>query len=146
MANCERELAAKPQAGPDETANELVPTSSYRRVRTDADAAAPRVTAGASAPMRSLLRSLLRAHRGLPGEMRKLGDKYVMKEFKDTRDVTKPEHLAAFRGAWEHYHAQLRAPDRGRVGDELSEDTVDSMSDEQRNQLIELRLGAQGKK
>ena len=44
--------------------------------------------------MRSLLRSLLRAHRGLPGEMRKLGDKYVMKEFKDTRDVTKPEHLA----------------------------------------------------
>ena len=44
------------------------------------------------------------------------------------------------------YLAQLRAPDRGRVGDELSEDTVDKMSDEQRNQLIELRLGAQGKK
>jgi hypothetical protein len=96
--------------------------------------------------MRSLLRSLLRAHRGLPGEMRKLGDKYVMKEFKDTRDVTKPEHLAAFRGAWEHYLAQLRAPAGGRVGDELSEDTVDKMSDEQRNQLIELRLGAQGRK
>ena len=95
--------------------------------------------------MKTLLRDLLRAHRTLPPQMRKLGDKYVMKEFKDTRDVTKPEHLAAFRTGWEQYLAQIRSQqgvqDR-TYGKELSDEAVDTMSNEQRNKLIDLRISA----
>ena len=61
--------------------------------------------------MRSLLRSILREHRvRLPREMRELGDRYVMKEFRDTRSATEVEVLQRFRGAWEQ--SALPAPRR----------------------------------
>ena len=96
--------------------------------------------------MRQLLRQILRAHRTkLPPNMRSLGDQYVRKEFADMRDVTKPEHLAAFRTGWEQYLAQIRSQqgfqDR-TYGKELSDEAIDTMSNEQRNKLIDLRISA----
>lgn len=67
-----------------------------------------------------------------------LGDKYVMKEFKDTRAVTDPKVLKQFRGAWEGYVAQLRTQNSS-FGKELDPDAIGAMSDDQRNKLIDLR-------
>lgn len=74
----------------------------------------------------SLLRRILRAHRLLPKEMRRLGDAYVVKEFRDHRDVCvslfvarrllvrvlchRPqEQLTRFRAGWEAYLADVES-------------------------------------
>lgn len=55
----------------------------------------------------SLLRSIFRLHRKLPIEMRKLGDAYVLNEFKLHRK-TKPELLRNFFEEWNGYVSLLK--------------------------------------
>lgn len=49
--------------------------------------------------VRILYKTILRLHRGLPQEVRELGDQYVKDEFKRHKDVTK-EHVAPFMMEW----------------------------------------------
>ena len=91
--------------------------------------------------MRSLLRQILREHRRrLPAEMRKLGDRYAVKEFRDHMDAGEAQ-LAKFESAWAAYLADLKGRE-SKFGADLSEETIDAMSDDQRHKLIDLRLSS----
>lgn len=89
-----------------------------------------------------LLREILRAHRKLPGELRRLGDRYVMKEFQDHRKTTDAATLRKFEAGWTEYLVQLRAQTAAQQphGAELEPGLVDKMTDEQRLKLIDLRF------
>eukprot|EP00461_Guttulinopsis_vulgaris_P003475 UN03476 len=54
-----------------------------------------------------LYRSILRAHRYLPPDMRMVGDVYVQEEFRAHRNA-KPQHLQPFYEQWIGYLGHLR--------------------------------------
>ena len=55
-----------------------------------------------------LYRRLLRLHRALPPDMRRLGDAYIGEEFRKHR-AAKPSFLPPFFAAWERYAAELES-------------------------------------
>ncbi|KAJ8609482.1 hypothetical protein CTAYLR_005434 [Chrysophaeum taylorii] len=93
-----------------------------------------------------LLRRILREHRRLPTpEMRRLGDKYVVKEFRDHRGVSDVGQLARFFAGWEAYLADIQSQcvrRTSRFGANLTDEVVDAMNDDQRQRLVDLRLSA----
>ena len=94
-------------------------------------------------PVLALFRRILRAHRSLPTEMRKLGDAYVVAEFKKHK-AAKPQFVPTFVAEWSRYAADLEAqvPLAAPVGRELSPAELRSLSDEQRVQLKTLQAEA----
>ncbi|KAF2766315.1 ACN9-domain-containing protein [Teratosphaeria nubilosa] len=84
-----------------------------------------------------LYRRILRAHRKhLPTEMRVLGDKYVMSEFRAHRNVENPVHIVGFLTEWQTY-AQTVEGDNWR-GEKMDKGKIDKMSDQQIGQMYEL--------
>jgi Complex1_LYR-like len=89
----------------------------------------------------SLYRGILRAHRKLEPELKRLGDAYVRDEFQRHK-AAKPKFLANFFREWEKYLHTLEAqnPALGQtIGADLTPDAVAAMSDEQKAQLSKLR-------
>jgi len=88
-----------------------------------------------------LYRRLLRAQRGLPYEMRSLGDAYVKAEFRRHREVTNPVHVMGFLTQWKIYLDQLPSTGVGArnfSGKKLDVTIFEKMSNEQLGQLYEL--------
>mmetsp|Transcript_11004 Transcript_11004/g.16016 ORF Transcript_11004/g.16016 Transcript_11004/m.16016 type:complete len:129 (-) Transcript_11004:575-961(-) len=59
-----------------------------------------------------LYRSILRAHKHLPSEMRALGDVYVKTEFRQHQNVTKEDQLTQFHDAWNKYLSGIEQTSR----------------------------------
>ncbi|KAK5125149.1 hypothetical protein LTR85_000825 [Meristemomyces frigidus] len=84
-----------------------------------------------------LYRRLLRAHRKhLEPEMRVLGDKYIMSEFRAHREIDNPVHIVGFLSEWQMYAQQIEG-DLWR-GEKMDKSKVDKMSDQQIGQMYEL--------
>lgn len=74
-----------------------------------------------------LYRRILRAHRKhLPHEMRVLGDKYVMAEFRAHRNVDNPVHIVGFLSEWQMYVQSIEG-DAWR-GEKMDKSKIDKMS------------------
>jgi len=87
-------------------------------------------------PPKPLYRSLLRAHRLLPIEMRALGDDYVKAEFRRHKSTTNPVHIIGFLSQWKMYLEELPATNFN--GRKLDPTVFEKMSAEQLGQLYEL--------
>lgn len=94
--------------------------------------------------VRLLYKSLLRLHRGLPVELKAIGDQYVRDEFRRHRDAPAAE-AGVFLQEWAGYAINLakqlgvRGVHKSRaVGDTLSETQLEQLRDEQLVQLYEL--------
>lgn len=77
-----------------------------------------------------LYRSLLRAHRSLPSDMRSLGDSYVRDEFKRHQKIDNPLQIVAFHSQWQMYLEQLKGGKDGIQirGKSLETDMFDKVS------------------
>lgn len=90
----------------------------------------------------SLYRDILRLHRAkLPHDMRSLGDTYVKNEFRLHREA-KPAFVTTFLKEWDLYVAQLRMQRGDQIGSDLPTESMESLSDEQKEQLKILRSEA----
>ncbi|KAH8109570.1 ACN9-domain-containing protein [Phellopilus nigrolimitatus] len=88
-----------------------------------------------------LYRSILRAHRYLPVEMRSLGDDYVKAEFQRHKSTDNPLHIIGFLSQWKMYlDAIPKSHDSGAqwTGRKLDQTVFEKMSNEQIGQLYEL--------
>ncbi|XP_053956874.1 succinate dehydrogenase assembly factor 3, mitochondrial [Anastrepha obliqua] len=99
--------------------------------------------------VRILYKTILRLHRGLPEELRDLGDKYARDEFR--RHLTcAPMEAQLFMTEWAKYAVTitsqlgLKGKPTGAIGDELDTSTVEMLKDDQVVQLYELMLAAKG--
>lgn len=84
-----------------------------------------------------LFRSILREHRRLPPQMRRLGDDYVRSEFRLHR-TAKPQHLEGFFSEWGKYLISLRTR-TDKIGRDLDESSRAVLNEEQRLKLMELK-------
>uniref|UniRef100_A0A7S2T1P4 Succinate dehydrogenase assembly factor 3 n=1 Tax=Chloropicon primus TaxID=1764295 RepID=A0A7S2T1P4_9CHLO len=96
---------------------------------------------------------ILRLHRSsLPLPLRDMGDQYVRQEFRsmwNLKDADMEKHYDEFSGQWEDYAKTLgTAPQEGAgesvaerdvVSGDLKEETLKTLSDEQREQLKRLK-------
>mmetsp|Transcript_8738 Transcript_8738/g.32229 ORF Transcript_8738/g.32229 Transcript_8738/m.32229 type:complete len:114 (-) Transcript_8738:1280-1621(-) len=91
-----------------------------------------------------LYRNILRLHRlKMTGPMRELGDSYVREEFKNMKANAKSEHWAPFVTEWQNYLAQMSGMgDHVQSSGDLTEELLESMNPEQRQQLARLRKEA----
>ena len=93
----------------------------------------------------ALYRRILQLHRAkLPQDMRKLGDAYVRKEWRDHKTAAS-SYVPLFLEAWTQYADDLqRAKDVKQVGRDLNPKVVSEMTDEQRMMLAKLEREARG--
>ncbi|XP_005099796.1 succinate dehydrogenase assembly factor 3, mitochondrial [Aplysia californica] len=95
-----------------------------------------------TARVRALYKALLKLHRGLPVQMKALGDQYVKEEFRLHKEA-KPEETEVFMQEWTKYYVTL-AKQLGQrrhkqlVGNDLSPQMLDNLRPEQMGQLHEL--------
>lgn len=92
--------------------------------------------------VRILYKAILRLHRGMPGELRALGDQYVRDEFKRHK-TAEPEFVPVFMKEWTNYALTMskqmgRKSGYDRFGVKLSEEDLSKFSEEQIGQLFEL--------
>ncbi|KAH7912821.1 ACN9-domain-containing protein [Hygrophoropsis aurantiaca] len=97
-----------------------------------------KATSATLLPPIPLYRSLLRAHRGLPIEMRSLGDDYVKAEFRRHKDVTNPVYVMGFLSQWKMYLDELPKDPDAKNFKKLDATVFEKMSPEQLGQLYEL--------
>lgn len=84
-----------------------------------------------------LYRNILRLHRSLPEEMRKLGDLYVKSEFRAHRTLTNQMQILEFLHSWTLYKNSIKAQvAAGLKGEKIN---LEELKDEQILQLDELR-------
>ncbi|KAL7292237.1 hypothetical protein TKK_0014185 [Trichogramma kaykai] len=102
--------------------------------------------------VRVLYKMVLRLHRGLPDEIRELGDVYVKDEFRRHKNCG-PTEANVFLNEWADYAINLseqlglRGPKTAKpLGQVLDETLIDKMRDEQVHQLYELMLAARNEK
>ncbi|XP_063217636.1 succinate dehydrogenase assembly factor 3, mitochondrial [Bacillus rossius redtenbacheri] len=100
--------------------------------------------------VRLLYKTILRLHRGLPEELRKIGDGYARDEFKRHKQCNTAE-TAVFMSEWTRYVILLaqqlgvRGPATGaRLGQNLEDALLDDMRDDQVQQLYDLLVAATG--
>uniref|UniRef100_A0A1I7RNF1 Succinate dehydrogenase assembly factor 3 n=2 Tax=Bursaphelenchus xylophilus TaxID=6326 RepID=A0A1I7RNF1_BURXY len=92
-----------------------------------------------------LYKRILRLHYGLPKELRIMGDSYVKDEFRRHKAAS-PEQSLLFLKEWTLYCTALskqltqKGIARGKLGDDLDPRLLDKFSDEQIQQLYELKL------
>ncbi|XP_037949737.1 succinate dehydrogenase assembly factor 3, mitochondrial [Teleopsis dalmanni] len=102
-----------------------------------------------SQKVRLLYKTILRLHRGLPEELRDLGDQYAKDEFRRHLKCT-PMEAQLFMTEWAKYAATLstqlgiRGKPKGRLGGDLDPKIVEILKDDQAVQLYELMLAAKG--
>jgi hypothetical protein len=89
-----------------------------------------------SSRAKGLYRSIFRAHKELPLPMKELGNAYVRSEFK-LHKASKPEFLNQFFEEWEFYLQSIKS-NKWRQTD-LDDDTISSLSAEQKQKLIDLK-------
>lgn len=91
-----------------------------------------------------LYRSILRAHRYLPVEMRSLGDDYIKAEFRRHRDVTNPGHIIGFLSQWKVYLDQIPiGPEAQHFrGEKLDPTVFEKLSEEQLGQMYQLMVAS----
>ncbi|XP_018393856.1 PREDICTED: succinate dehydrogenase assembly factor 3, mitochondrial [Cyphomyrmex costatus] len=101
--------------------------------------------------VRILYKTILRLHRGLPAEVRPLGDGYVRDEFRRHKGCVESEAIV-FLHEWTNYAVSLaeqlglRGPHMAQpLGRYLKEKDIEKMRDEQVCQLYELMIAATGK-
>ncbi|GFN93092.1 succinate dehydrogenase assembly factor 3, mitochondrial [Plakobranchus ocellatus] len=92
--------------------------------------------------VRALYKAILKLHRGLPLQMKALGDQYVKEEFRAHKNAEPPE-VAVFMQEWTKYYVTLaqQLSQRKReqiVGENLSPEMLDNFREEQLGQLHEL--------
>lgn len=73
-----------------------------------------------------LYRRILRSHRKMDPEMRILGDKYVISEFRAHRNIDNPIHIIGFLTEWQTYAQQIEG-DSWR-GEKMDRNKIDKMS------------------
>ncbi|XP_033148933.1 succinate dehydrogenase assembly factor 3, mitochondrial [Drosophila busckii] len=99
--------------------------------------------------VRLLYKTILRLHRGLPRELRSLGDNYVRDEFRRHLKCN-PMESQLFMTEWARYASTitqqlgLRGKPKGELGEELQSEAVEMLKDDQVVQLYELMLAAKG--
>ncbi|XP_005183918.1 succinate dehydrogenase assembly factor 3, mitochondrial [Musca domestica] len=99
--------------------------------------------------VRILYKTILRLHRGLPDELKDLGDKYVKDEFRRHLKCN-PMEAQLFMTEWAKYAVTIskqlgiRGKPLGTIGDDLDKETVEMLNDDQTVQLYELMLAAKG--
>ncbi|XP_075146078.1 succinate dehydrogenase assembly factor 3 [Haematobia irritans] len=99
--------------------------------------------------VRILYKTVLRLHRGLPDELRELGDRYVKDEFRRHLKCT-PMEAQLFMTEWAKYAVTItkqlgiRGKPTGTLGEDIDEQTVEMLKDDQAVQLYELMLAAKG--
>ncbi|ESO94262.1 hypothetical protein LOTGIDRAFT_215760 [Lottia gigantea] len=92
--------------------------------------------------VRALYKAILKIHRGLPLEMKALGDQYVKEEFRQHQNASSAE-ADIFMQEWTKYYMTL-AKQIGRrranvtVGQNLSSELLNCFNEEQIGQLNEL--------
>ncbi|XP_069947159.1 succinate dehydrogenase assembly factor 3, mitochondrial isoform X2 [Cherax quadricarinatus] len=98
--------------------------------------------------VRILYKTILKIHRGLPMELRELGDQYTRDEFRRHKEAT-PEQAQIFMEEWTKYAVtvvkQLRISSSHSAkvfGTPLKGKDLDQFSDEQIYQLFELHEAA----
>lgn len=98
--------------------------------------------------VRHLYKTVLRLHRGLPVEMRTLGDEYVREEFRRHKRANS-EEAKTFVTEWTRYAVelaeQLRIPSqtmKKKLGIPLTSTQLDQFMPEQLQQLYELQQAA----
>ncbi|XP_018046646.1 PREDICTED: succinate dehydrogenase assembly factor 3, mitochondrial [Atta colombica] len=101
--------------------------------------------------VRMLYKTILRLHRGLPAQVRPLGDGYVRDEFRRHKGCVESEAII-FLHEWTNYAVSLaeqlglRGPHTAKpLGRYLKEEDIEKMRDEQVCQLYELMIAATGK-
>lgn len=92
--------------------------------------------------VRALYKGLLRLHRGLPLNLKAMGDSYVKDEFRRHKSVPKQE-ADIFMKEWTKYYVTLAKQLSARkkkqtIGMNLSPELIDCFTDEQVVQLTEL--------
>ncbi|KAH8355891.1 hypothetical protein KR200_001042 [Drosophila serrata] len=99
--------------------------------------------------VRLLYKTILRLHRGMPAELRALGDNYVRDEFR--RHIKcNPMEAQLFMTEWARYASTitqqlgLRGKPKGELGEEMDPKAVEMLKDDQVVQLYELMLAARG--
>lgn len=86
-----------------------------------------------------LYRAILQSHRAnLPAQLQKLGNEYVKSEFRLHKKVEKQDVLAKFYAGWEEYLGTIKSQ-KGKFGKEMSPGHVESLSEAQRQKLLELK-------
>ncbi|CAD6996210.1 unnamed protein product [Ceratitis capitata] len=99
--------------------------------------------------VRILYKTILRLHRGLPEELRDLGDKYARDEFRRHLQCS-PMEAQLFMTEWAKYAVTitsqlgLKGKAMGTIGGELDSNTVEMLKEDQVIQLYELMLAAKG--
>ncbi|KAH8291966.1 hypothetical protein KR054_002793 [Drosophila jambulina] len=99
--------------------------------------------------VRLLYKTILRLHRGMPAELRALGDNYVRDEFRRHLKCN-PMEAQLFMTEWARYASTitqqlgLRGKPKGELGEELDPKAVEMLKDDQVVQLYELMLAARG--
>ncbi|XP_017953610.1 succinate dehydrogenase assembly factor 3, mitochondrial isoform X1 [Drosophila navojoa] len=99
--------------------------------------------------VRLLYKTILRLHRGLPTELRALGDNYVRDEFRRHLKCN-PMEAQLFMTEWARYASTitkqlgLRGKPKGELGEPLDSQSVEMLKDDQVVQLYELMLAAKG--
>jgi len=94
-----------------------------------------------------LYKAILRMHRGLPLELKALGDAYVKEEFKLHKNAT-PEFVPMFMKEWATYAVSMseQLRDKSRQQPQFGEalgDKLDTLNSDQVEQLYELFKEAQ---
>ncbi|CRK98836.1 CLUMA_CG012097, isoform A [Clunio marinus] len=102
--------------------------------------------------VKTLYKSILRLHRGLPQELSELGNNYAKDEFKRHKNLTtdSPE-VTVFMFEWTEYAINLAnqlgvksVQQERRIGKDLDLQALDTFRDEQVQQLHELYKTAKG--
>nr|CAD7193736.1 unnamed protein product [Timema douglasi] len=100
--------------------------------------------------VRLLYKTVLRLHRGLPDELKQLGNIYVREEFKRHKLCNIAE-AAAFMNEWTRYAVTIaqqlgiRGPKYSeKLGQNLEESFLHEMRDDQVQQLFDLLVAATG--
>ncbi|XP_070537121.1 succinate dehydrogenase assembly factor 3, mitochondrial-like [Ptychodera flava] len=91
--------------------------------------------------VRALYKRVLSLHRGLPLDLRGIGDQYVKDEFRRHKNASK-EEVQKFMKEWEVYAntlvLQMGQGEMSKIGVHLTEDKVDNLREDQVGQLHEL--------
>ncbi len=86
-----------------------------------------------------LYRHILKEHRALPPQMRKLGNDYVKSEFNLHKPVVKEVQLTKFFDAWDNYLNVLRKKSNIEKGKHLDDKEKAKLSVEQKEKLDQLK-------
>lgn len=100
--------------------------------------------------VRLLYKTILKLHRGLPAELKQLGDEYARSEFKRHKDCSVQE-ATIFMSTWADYAINLSQqlgmrgkPPVKKIGQPIDDQLLENMTEEQLAQMYELLKASKG--